>query len=153
MRGDAETSNGSAHTDHANDIEIVETAVVSEKTTEVSDGSTEQLTDDQLLSVSEDDGEYKDDSSDTSPITIVLEKYSDDDPDFKPDLPTRFAGQNQNTLRKMECDIPVTNEGKSEKMIPVEEKTESADVEMASKPSKAEASAIVDAPDTPCDDA
>ncbi len=39
---DAETSDGSAHTDHVNNIKIVETAVVSEKTTEVSDGSTEQ---------------------------------------------------------------------------------------------------------------
>ncbi len=111
VRVDAETSDGSAHTDHANDMKIVETAVVSEKTTEVSDGSTEQQTDDQLLGVSEDDGDNRDACSDTSTKTIVLETHSDDDPDFNPDLPTRFAGQDQTPpLAKdgvVECDIPV----------------------------------------------
>ncbi len=153
---DAKTSDGSAHTDHANDIEIVETAAVSEKTTKVSDESTEQQTDDQLLGISEDDSDNGDASSDSSTKTIVLETHSDDDPDFKPDLPTRFAGQDQTPLVKdgvVECDIPLTNEVKSEKIVPVEEKTESADVEMVSKPPKAEASAVVDAPAPPCDEA
>ncbi len=62
---DAETRDGSAHTDHANDIVIVESAVVSEKTTAVSDVSTEQQTDDQLFGVSEDDSENGDASSNT----------------------------------------------------------------------------------------
>ncbi len=152
---DAETRDGSAHTDHPNDIEIIESAVVSEKTMAVSDGSTEQQTDDQLLGISEDDSENGDASSDTSTKTIILETHSDDDPDFKPDLPTRFAGQYQTPLAKdgvVECDIPVTDEGKSEKIVPVEEKTESADMEMASKPSEAEASAIVEVPDPSSDD-
>ncbi len=156
VRVDAETSDVSAHTDHANDMKIVETAVVSEKTTEVSDRSTEQQTDDQLLGVSKDDGDNRDASSDTSTKTIVLETHSDDDPDFKPDLPTRFAGQDQTPLVKdgvVECDIPVADEGKSEKIVPLEEKTESADVEMASKPPEAEASVIGDAPAPPCNDA
>ncbi len=149
MHVDAETSDGSAHTDHANDMKIVETAVVSAQTTELSDGSTEQQTDDQLLGISEDDGDNRDASSDTSMKTIVLETHSDDDPDFKPDLPTKFAGQDQTPLVKdgvVECDIPVDDEGKSEKIVPVKEKTASADVEMASKAPEAEASAVVDAP-------
>ncbi len=152
---DAVTSDGLAHTDHANDIVIVESAVVSEKITAVSAGSTEQQTDDQLLGVSEDDSENGDASSDTLTKTIVQETHSDDDPDFKPDLPTMFAGQDQTPLAKdgvIECDIAVTDEGKSEKIVPVEEKTESADVEMVSKPSKAEASAVIETPAPPSDD-
>ncbi len=155
VRVDSETRDGSAHTDHENDIVIVESAVVSEKTTAVSDGSTEQHTDDQLLGISEDDGENGDASSDTSTKTIVQEKHSDDDPDFKPDLATRFAGQDQTPLAKdgvVECDLPVTDEGKSEKIVPVEEKMESADVEMVSKPSEAKASSIVETPAPPSDD-
>ncbi len=85
-----------------------------------------------------------------------METHSDDYPDFKPDLPTRFAGQDQTPLAKdgvVECDIPVTDEGKSEKIVPVEEKTESVDVEMASKPTETETSAVVDAPAPLGDDA
>ncbi len=50
----AETSNGSACTDQEIDLKNVETAVVSEKPTEVATMSTGQLTDNQLLDLSED---------------------------------------------------------------------------------------------------
>ncbi len=101
----------------------IESAVVSEKPTEVLAGSTEQLTDDQLLDLSEDDSDKGDVSSDSSNETIVPETLSDRDSDFNPDLPTRLDGQDQTPLAKdgvVESDKPEADEGKSEKTVPVE---------------------------------
>ncbi len=133
----AETSNGSARTDQETGLITIESTVVSEKPTEVAVGSTEQLTDDQLLDLSEDDSDKGDVSSDCSNETIVPETLSDRDSNFNPDLPTRLDSQNQTPLEKdgvVESDKPEADEGKSEKTVPVEAMTKSSDVEMASKP-------------------
>ncbi len=54
----------------------IESAVVSEKPTEVATGTTGELTDDQLLGLSEDDSDKGDVSSDSSNETIVPETLS-----------------------------------------------------------------------------
>ncbi len=132
----AETSNGSALMKQETLLNI-DTAVESEKPTEVAAVSTGQLTDDQLLDLSEDDSDKEDISSDSSTHTVVPETFSDNDYDFNPDLLTRVAGRNQTHLAKggvVESDKPEADEGKYEKTVPVEATTESSDVEMASKP-------------------
>ncbi len=132
----AETSDGSARMEHETVLNI-DTTVESEKPMEVAAGSTGQLTDDQLLDLSEDDSDKGDISSDSSTHTVVPENFSDNDSDFNPDLPTRVAGRDQTPLAKggvVENDKPKADEGKSEKTVPVEATMESSDVEMASKP-------------------
>ncbi len=113
----AETSDSSARSDQETGLFTVESAVVSEKPTEVAG---RQLTDDQLLDLSEDDSDKGDVSSDSSTQTIVPETLSDRDSDFNPDLPTRLDGQDQTPLVKdgvVESDKPEADEGKSEKTV------------------------------------
>ncbi len=133
----AETSDGSARTDQETGLTNVESAVVSEKPMEVAVGSTAQLTDNQLLGLSEDDCDKGDVSSDSSNETIIPETLSDRDSDFNPDLPTSLDCQDQTPLKKdgvVESDKPEADEGKSEKTVLVEATTKSSDIEMASKP-------------------
>ncbi len=125
----------------------VDTAVESEKPTEVVAGSTGQLTDDQVLDLSEDDSDKGDISSDNSTYTVVPENLSDNDSDFNPDLPTRVAGRDQTPLVKggvIESDKPEADKGKSDKTVPVEATTESSYVEMASKPHEVKDNNIVE---------
>ncbi len=56
----AETSDGSARMDLETGLSNVDAAVESEKSTEVTAGSTGQMTDDQLLDLSEDDSDKGD---------------------------------------------------------------------------------------------
>ncbi len=133
----AETSDGSARMDQETDLKNIETAVVSGKPTEVASGSTGELTDDQVLDLSEDDSDGGDVSSDSSTHTIIPGTFSDNDSDFNPDLPTKFAGQNQTPLAKdgdVKSDKPETDKEKSAKTVLVEALTESPEIEMASKP-------------------
>ncbi len=133
----AETNDGTAHMDQETDLKNVETAVVSENTTEVAAWSTRPMTDDQLLDISEDDSDQGDVSSDSSTHTVVPETFSDNDSDFNTDLPTKFAGQNQTPFAKdrdVESDKPETSEGKSAKTVLLEETIEIPEIETASKP-------------------
>ncbi len=101
----------------------IESAVVSEKPTEVAARLTGQLTDNQLLGLSEDHSDKGDVSSDSSNETIVPNTFSDRDSDFNPDLSTRLDGQDQTPLEKdrvVDSDKPEADEGKSEKTVPVE---------------------------------
>ncbi len=123
--------------DQKTGLSNVDAAVESEKPTEVASGSSGQLTDDQLLDLSEDNSDKGDISSDSSTHTVVPENFSDNDSDFNPDLPTRVAGKDQTPLAKggvVESDKPEADEWKSDKTVPVEATMESSDVEMASKP-------------------
>ncbi len=123
---------------------------MSKKPTEVAAGSTGQLTDDQLLDLSEDDSGKGDVSSDSSTHTVVPETFSDNDSDFNTDLLTKFAGQNQTILAKdgdVESDKPETDEGKSAKTVPVEATIESPEIEMASKPLEVKDDKIVEKPE------
>ncbi len=133
----AETSDGSARTDQETGLNNIESSVVSEKPTEVAAGSTGELTDDQLLGLSEDDSDKGDISWDSSNETIVPNTFSDRDSDFNTDIPTRLDCQDQSPLEKdgvVESDKPEADEEKSEKTVPVEATTNSSDVEMASEP-------------------
>ncbi len=133
----AETSDSSAHMDQETGLFTIESAVVYEKPIEVAARSTGQLTDDQLLGLSEDDSDKGDVSSDSSTKTIVPETLSDRDSDFNPDLPTRLDGLDQTHLEKdgvVESDKSEADEGKSEKTVPVEATMKSSEIEMASKP-------------------
>ncbi len=135
-RAEAETSDGSARTEQETVLNV-DTAVESEKPTEVTAGSTGPVTDDDLLDISEDDSDKRDISSDRSTHTAIPENLSDNDSDFNPDLLTRVAGKDQTPLAKgevVESVKPEADEGKSEKIVPVEAMMESSDVEMASKP-------------------
>ncbi len=132
----AETSDGSARTGQETVLNV-DTAVESEKPTEVTAGSTGPVTDDELLDLSEDISDKGYISSDTSTHTVVPENLSENYSDFKQDLPTRVAGMDQTPLAKgavVKCDKPEVDEGKSEKIVQVEAMTESFDTEMASKP-------------------
>ncbi len=143
----AETSDGSAPTDQETGLFTVKSAVVSKKPTEVAGGSTGQLTDDQLLDLSEDDSDKGDVSSDSLTQTIVPETLSDRDSDFNPDLPTRLDNQDQTPFAKdgvVESDKPEADEGKSEKTVLVKATTESSDVEMASKPLEVKDDSVVE---------
>ncbi len=73
----AETSDSSARTDQETGLFTVESTVVSEKPTEVAARSTRQMTDNQLLDLSEDDSYKGDVSSDSLTQTIVCETLSD----------------------------------------------------------------------------
>ncbi len=118
----AETSDGSGRMDQETDLKNIESAAVSEKPTEVAARSRGQLTDDQLLDLSEDDSDKGDVSSDSSSHTVAPETFSDNNSDFNTDLPTTFAGQNQSPLVKdgdVESDKPETDEWKSAKTVPV----------------------------------
>ncbi len=95
----AETSNGSARTEQETVLNV-DIAVESEKPTEVIAGSTEPVTDDDLLDISKDDSDKGDISSDSSTHTVIPENLSDNDSDFNLDLPTRFAGKDQTPLAK-----------------------------------------------------
>ncbi len=99
----AETIDGSARTDQETGLSKVDTAVESEKPTEVVAGATGQLTDDQLLDLSEDDSDKGDITSDSSTHTVVPENLSDNDSDFNVDLPTRVAGKDQTPCERWSC--------------------------------------------------
>ncbi len=143
----AETSDGSACMDQGTGLNKPESAVVSEKPTEVTAGSTGHLTDDQLLGLSEDDSDKGDVSSDSSNETIVPDTFSDRGSDFNPDLPTRLDGQEQTPLAKdgvVKSNKPEADEGKSEKTVPGEATTKSSEVEMASKPLEVKDDSVVE---------
>ncbi len=121
----AEKSDGSAHMEQETVLNV-DTAVESEKPTEVTAGSTGPVNDNDLLAISEDDSDKADISSDSSTHTVVPENLSDNDSDFNQDLPTRVAGKDQTSLAKggvAESDKPEADEGKSEKIVPVEATT------------------------------
>ncbi len=127
----------------------VDTAVESEKPEEVTAGSTGQLTDD----LSKDDSDKGDASSDSSNKTIVPEIFSDNDSDFDPDLPTRFAGGDQTPLGKdgdVKSDKPEADNRKSAKTVPIEAITESSDIEMASNPLQVKDEKVVENLERPC---
>ncbi len=119
----AETSDGSARTDQKTGLNKTESAVVSEKQREV---TARQLTDDQLLGLSEDGSDKGDVLSDSLNETIVPDTFSDRDSNFNPDIPTRLDGQDQTPLAKdrvVESDKPEDDEGKSEKTVQVKSTT------------------------------
>ncbi len=78
----------------------VDTAVESEKPTEVTARSTGSVTDDELLDLSEDNSDKGDISPDSSTHTVVPENLSDNDSDFNSDLPTKVAVRDQAPLAK-----------------------------------------------------
>ncbi len=95
--------------DQETGLSKVDTAVEYEKPMEVTAGSTGQLTEDQLLDLSEDDSDKGDIISDSSTHTVVPENLSDNDSDFNPDLPTRVVGRDLTPLAKggvVESDKP-----------------------------------------------
>ncbi len=110
----AETSEGSARMDQETGLSKEDTTVDSEKPTKVTDRSTRQVTDDELLDLSEDDSDMGDITLDSSTNTVIPENLSDNDSDFNPDLPTRVAGRDQTPLSKggvVDSDKPEADKG------------------------------------------
>ncbi len=138
----AETSDCSAHMEHETAVKNVETAVETEKSTEVATRSSGELTDEELLGHNEDDCDKGDVSSNSSTNTIVPETLSDIDSDFSPDLLTRFAGNDQTPLAK----AGFVEGTKPAKIVPVKATKESPEVEMVSKPLEVKDDKIIEKP-------
>ncbi len=120
---EAETSNGSAST---SSLELE----VTEKSSEVAPGSTGDVSEEDLLSHSESDGNDGDALSDRSNTTMVPETHSDDDREFDPELPTEMELADQATPAKdvvVESENTDANDGKSEKKVPTKLTTESTE--------------------------
>ncbi len=126
---EAETSDGSAS---MSSLELD----VTEKSTEVTPESTGEVTEEDLLSLSEVDGNEGDALSDGSNATVVPETHSDDDREFDLELPTEMELAHQASPAK---EVVVTSENsdanndKSEKKVPTKPMTEITDSVMVEK--------------------
>ncbi len=108
---EAETSDGSASTSST------ELEAVTEKSTEVTSGSTGDASEDDLLSHSGTDCNEGEVLSDGSNATMVPETHSEDDGGFDLELPTLIGSSDQTTPAKhvvIEKENTATNDGKSE---------------------------------------
>ncbi len=120
----AETRNGSDYT--------VKAESESEKSVEVTPGSSGDVTEDDLLGRSEDeDGEI---FSDCSTHTLIQETFSDMDKDFDPELPTEFGKIEQATPAKDVVIEKEIDDGKSEKKVTALVMKDSTESTEASKP-------------------
>ncbi len=140
----AETSHCSAHTEQETALKNEETIVGTDNPTEVAPGSTRDATDEELLGHSEGDGDKEEIPSDSLTHTIIPKTLSDSDTDLNPYLPTRFGGKDQTTLGDVESEKPESDEGKSAKIVPVEARTGSPEVEKASNPFEVKDEKLVD---------
>ncbi len=110
---------------------------VTEKSTEVTPGSTGEVTEEDLLCLSESDGNEGDALLDGSNATMVPETHSDDDREFDLELPTKMELVDQATSAKyvvIESENSDANYGKSEKKVPTKPTTENTDSVMVEKP-------------------
>ncbi len=110
---------------------------VTEKSSEVTPRSIGDATEEDLLSLSESDGNEGDALWNGSNATMVPETHSDNDREFDAELPTEMELADQDTPEKdavVKSENTDANDGKSEKKVPTKPMTESTDSVMVTKP-------------------